>query len=362
MRSKKQRKWWQRLLRWILFVVIAVVAAFLILLLVLSIREYRPEDREELAAGGAGSAVLAEGDSLEIVTWNIGYGALGDNADFFMDGGSSVVTADAARVTENMSNMIAELDRLDADVVFCQEVDVNSRRSSHINEAKLLEAALGGRQNIFAYNYVVDFVPYPLPPIGKVSAGIETFSKYDTAGSERIQLPCPFSWPVRLGNLKRCLIITRIPLEDSGKELVLINLHLEAYDSGEGKIAQTKMLKEYMDAEAAAGNYVIVGGDFNQTFSGYAEFYPGDPDLWLPGVIEEEDFPGWTFALDPETPTCRSLKEAYAGADPETFQYYLIDGFIVSENVEIEEVETVDMGFVSTDHNPVRMRVRLAGN
>ena len=50
-----------------------------------------------------------------------------------------------------------------------------------------------------------------------------------------MQLPCPFSWPTRIANLKRCLLVERIPIADSDKELVLVNLHLEAYDDGEGK-------------------------------------------------------------------------------------------------------------------------------
>ena len=45
----------------------------------------------------------------------------------------------------------------------------------------------------------------------------------------------------------------RLPIENSEKELVLINLHLEAYDDGEGKIAQTNMLKEIMKEKASKG-------------------------------------------------------------------------------------------------------------
>lgn len=91
--------------------------------------------------------------------------------------------------------------------------------------------------------------------------------------SERVALLCPFKWPVRLANLKRCLLVTRIPVEDTGKELVIINLHLEAYDKGERKIAQTKLLKDYLEKECEKGNYVIAGGDFNQVFSNI-EKYP----------------------------------------------------------------------------------------
>ena len=49
----------------------------------------------------------------------------------------------------------------------------------------------------------------------------------------------------------------------------------------------------------------------------------------------------------------------YQGADPENFQYYVIDGFIVSSNVQVRSCETKDMGFVCTDHNPVLLECVL---
>ena len=63
--------------------------------------------------------------------------------------------------------------------------------------------------------------------------------------------------------------------------------------------------------------------------------------------------------MDPRVPTCRSLDRPYAGADPDDFQYYVIDGFIVSGNVSVERLETLDQGFVSSDHNPVLLQVTL---
>ena len=69
------------------------------------------------------------------------------------------------------------------------------------------------------------------------------------------------------------MLETRIPVDGSDKELVLINFHLEAYDSGEGKVAQMKQLSEKLQEEYAKGNYVIAGGDFNQTFEGM-DTYP----------------------------------------------------------------------------------------
>ena len=40
-------------------------------------------------------------------------------------------------------------------------------------------------------------------------------------------------------------------------------------------------------------------------------------------------------------------------------QVYVLDGFIVSENVNVESVDVLNVDFANTDHQPVRMTVRL---
>ncbi len=151
-----------------------------------------------------------------------------------------------------------------------------------------------------------------------------------------------------------------VPLEGSDKQLVLVNLHLEAYDDGEGKAAQTKMLMDFLTGEYAKGNYVIAGGDFNQTFPGALDAYPiQDPSLWTPGVLENAILPeGWQFACDLSTPSCRLLNHPY-DPNPAGNQFYVIDGFILSPNVRLDRVETMDHQFQYTDHNPVIIEVTL---
>lgn len=339
-----------------------VLAVFVLLIVVLTVTEHTPEPEEELVITNVQEKEVKPGESFSVLTWNIGYGALGDNADFFMDGGKMVSSASKERVQQNMDGIAGVLKELQPEIVFLQEVDLDSKRSHSINEQRFLEQKLTGYCDSFAANYKVLYVPYPIPPIGKVECGLVTFSQYRVVDAVRVALPCPFHYPVRIANPKRCVMVNRIPVEGSDKYLVLVNLHLEAYDDGEGKLAQTKMLSDLLQKEVEKGNYVIASGDFNQSFSNVdTSAYPIlDEELWAPGSIDVAEFgDDLTFHTDNTEPSCRSLDRPYAGADPENFQYYLIDGFIVSSNIRVESVETMNYEFAYSDHNPVRMTVTL---
>ena len=341
-------------------ILLCIVAVAAILLAVLTVAEYRPLETEAVTVSGGGGKTLNAGDEITLMTWNIGYGALGSNADFFMDGGSMVMTADENRVRANLEELIGAAKETGADILLLQEVDLASTRSHGINETALWREAFPDMASAFAYNYNALFVPYPWPPIGHVESGLMTLSAFAPAQAERVSLPCPFSWPVRTVNLKRGLLVERFPAAE-GKELVLINLHLEAYDNGEGKAAQTEKLLSLMRAEIEKGNYVIAGGDFNQVFSSVdMSAFPVYEGNWQPGQIESGVFePDLHVTQDASKPTCRSLKTPLDGADLTNFQFYLIDGFIVSDNVNVVSVETLDKGFSASDHNPMVLKVTL---
>ena len=347
--------------------VAVILGIVLIIFAVLLISEYRPKDTETLDVDGTATKTLAPGDSMSIMTWNTGYAGLGENADFFMDGGTNVMSEDEDGVRTNIAGITSLLKETDPDVVFLQEVDRNSKRTYHIDELKEYEDALPGYQAVHALNYKALYVPYPLKPttIGRVTSGIATLSSYELSSAERISLPCSFSWPVSAFNLKRCLLVSRVKLEGTDKELVLVNLLLEAYDDGEGKIAQTKQLKELLESEAKKGNYVIAGGDFNQSFSNFDNRdYPlVDESYWAPGELDTSEFDETLrFVADNSVPSCRSLDKPLSTAedkDPSVFQYYMIDGFIISNNLKVNNLETIDAGFKYSDHNPMLLNVTL---
>ena len=58
-------------------------------------------------------------------------------------------------------------------------------------------------------------------------------------------------------------------------------------------------------------------------------------------------------------PTCRLLNQPYDPSDVENTQYYVIDGYLISPNLNVERVETLDEGFAFSDHNPVLLTLTM---
>ena len=325
----------------------------------LTVTEYCPEPVEPALSGGS-AAEMPDGEPMEILTFNLGYASLGTDASFLMDGGTGSGQSDEKTIRKNMEGIAGILEEADADLYMLQEIDRDCARTFGINQLEEFGALLEGSDWAYAPNFLCKYVAFPFSdPFGEMDSGVATYSKFNLESPERISLPNPFSWPVRTMNLKRCMLSTRIPLADSDRELVILNFHLEAYDSGEGKQAQTEAVLHVMQQEYEKGNYVIAGGDFNQIFPEVQTVVKPTSE-WVPGDLDPlpESFDGWRYVYDDTNPSCRLLNQPYDPADPLT-QYYVIDGFIVSPNVEVNEVETLDEEFRFSDHNPVRMEFTL---
>jgi len=98
---------------------------------------------------------------------------------------------------------------------------------------------------------------------------------------------------------------------------------------------------------------VIAGGDWNHGLPGsdpgrfaWTIARPG----WYMPLPTDFTPPGFSWAVDESVPTIRSTGSAYKkGAN----FVAVIDGFLVSPNVEIKKVNGRNLAFQHSDHNPV---------
>ncbi|MGT2771299.1 endonuclease/exonuclease/phosphatase family protein [Streptococcus marimammalium] len=352
---KKQRHIFKTILKVLGFIVGIVISTFVGLVLFLTITEFKPNRVTMIPLEKTVEKTVPKNKKLTIVSFNIGFAGMGKESDFFMDGGKQVFPKDKELVKKNLEGISEILQTIDADFSLLQEVDIDSRRSYNINEQNFLNEAVFKTPSLFATNFKAAFVPVPFPPLGKMHSGLLTNSRYDIGEASRVSLTVPFKWPIRLANLKRCLLITRLPIENSDKELVLVNLHLEAYDDTGGRETQTRELIQLMKKEYEKGNYVIAGGDFNQSLFPLDKLpFELSKDIWKPNVLDESILPDGYQLLKDETltPSCRSLHKVY-NASSEDMVYYIIDGFIATPNIAVNHVETYQQDFEYSDHNPI---------
>ena len=350
--------------------VIAIVLAAVVLIaagyVVYVFAAYHRIGDGELTVGGAAAAAAAEaGTEYRIVSFNIGFGAYEPDYGFFMDGGTQSWAWSKERLDANLKNIAAFLRGQDADFTIVQEVDIDSTRSYHVDERTYLIPALAENGTwSFAQNYDSPFLAYPFKqPHGASKSGLMTFAKATPiTAAQRVELPIEKGLTKFL-DLDRCYSKNRIPV-DGGKELVLYNFHLSAYTS-DGDIVneQLRLLLEDVEAEYAAGNWCIAGGDFNKDLLGDSTLWFGRPDkeyTWAK-PIPEGTFDGYhvqlVAPLDIRTPipSCRNADGPY---HPGQFRL-TIDGFLVSDNISVTEAEVIDTGFAYSDHNPVAMHFVL---
>lgn len=321
--------------------------------------DYQPAPQEEAPGGGTPiDNDWASDTTIQLLNWNIGYAGLGANSDFWKDGGSMVHSTQpqvASYLSGIAKTVAAYADT--ADFILLQEVDRNSARSYHIDQMSMIADELPGYAWSFGKNYDVHYIPVPLlEPYGGVLSGLVTYSKSTPTVSVRHNFEGNYSFPTGLFYLDRCFLLNRFPLKN-GKELVVINTHNSAYDDGSLKKRQMTQMAEVLEAEYAQGHYVIVGGDWNQVpanYPGWRTFIP--PSGSAVEVPEVYPSTGWSWAYDLEVPTNRALRSVF---DADTSFQKVIDFYLLSPNLAIEEVRNIDLGFAYSDHQPVWLSVKL---
>lgn len=324
--------------------------------------EFNPQEKTLLKKPDTTSERNYEQNHFTLVSWNIGYGGLGKNMDFFYGGGEKV-RPDVNQFKKYINGIYKTISSYQsADFLLLQEVDINSKRSYHNDEAANIHDIMPEHHSFFATNYKVPFVPKPfINPLGNVESGIQTLSKFKPHIASKHYFSSSYSWPYRLFTLKRAYLKMVYKLK-RGIQLVVYNTHNSAFDDGNLRQVEFKTIRQDMVNEYARGNYVVAGGDWNLN---PPEFNPNKDSLnynlqSVQPKLDAQAIPeGWQWAWDKNIPTNRSNNRPFEKGKNTTT---IIDYFIVSPNISIDTVITRNMDFQYSDHQPVIMQITLPEN
>lgn len=293
------------------------------------------------------------GTRLTVVTWNIGFAALGEKADLFIDGGQNLRALPRKDIALAADAIADRLAGFQPDIVLLQE----DARISFLTRGVKVHDVIAQRLSGYARCFWADFRTLGVPEPLKFDHGVSTFSKVKP--SEASALTTPQDPLYYYGFLKKYYggIVQKYACDGQG-DWVVINIHLSAFDDA-ARQNQLAALFDYARAEFQAGNHVVIGGDWNMRLSPKEFAHDGQyKDAHTIFDLPKDALPkGWRVAMDDSSATLRSMNKPYVKGRNYTS---VVDGFVVSPNVQVKAVKTHDLGFEHTDHHPVTAAFEIA--
>ena len=211
--------------------------------------------------------MVQRGRTLKVMSYNVQFMA-GKGYVFFFDLPDDAGPDERPTPTD-VSHTIDEVARViraeDPDIILLQEVDDGARRTDYEDQLSRLLAKLPPDYccHSSTFYWKARFVPHRRI-MGAVGMKLSTISKYRITSAVRHSLPpVPRNPLVRQFHPKRAILETRLPVEGA-KDLVVLNLHLEAFPQNSdvmGKqVARLEALLRDLDR---SGHPWVMGGDFN---------------------------------------------------------------------------------------------------
>lgn len=322
-----------------------------VLLFLRWVTAYEPQDGAAVPSVGGGVSAPTAGEELTLATWNIGFAGLGAEADFLPDGGKRIRAESESAVRRHLEAITTRLAGFDADILLLQELADACVLTRGVDVLTEVRNSLPGYASVFTPTVHLATLPW----LGRLTTGKGTFMRTAFDAGVRRALPVKNEAPFTVIQHYNVLE-TRLPRSDV-RDWVVYNLHLAAFDDGSLRRRQLEALLDLMRAEVAAGHLVVAGGDWNLLLADTAFPSTASPDhrFWVRPLPDDLDLEGWTWAVDPDVPTCRTLERPFERGVNFTC---VIDGFLVGPGVEILDVETSDLGFADSDHQPVSVRIR----
>jgi endonuclease/exonuclease/phosphatase family metal-dependent hydrolase len=282
---------------------------------------------------------------IEVLSWNLGFGGLGEEAEFYPDGGRRLIPSSRREVLRYAGGIADCLARAEADVFLLQEAARPSVVNRRVDLLAALERSLPGRWRAWSPDVTLAFP--------RVSVGLAVFAPGPARRVERLELSGGRRWQ------RYHLLVARFPLKGRPGELVLADLHLSAFDpQAELRRSQLGEVTEFALAEYRRGHHVVLGGDWNLLLADTRFAYTTEERylFWVHPLPAGFPPPGWRLAADERAPSVRTLERPYRPGENYTA---VIDGFLVSPNLTVLEVRTGELGFRFSDHQPVTARLRL---
>ena len=205
---------------------------------------------------------LPKTKSLKVMTYNIKFG--GGRIDMFFDCHGDRVIMSEEEVTTHLQNLAKFITEQDPDIIFIQELDIDSKRSAYSDQIQYLLDNTNLNYGVYASQWKASYVPSGGKKwIGKINSGNAILSKQKLSDAKRIALPLIGEQDglTQYFYLKRNILTASVEFDD--KTIYLANTHTSAYSHDGTKKKQLDIIFEKANEFIKNGNHLILAGDFN---------------------------------------------------------------------------------------------------
>jgi endonuclease/exonuclease/phosphatase family metal-dependent hydrolase len=230
---------------------------------------------------------------LKVMNYNVKFG--GARIDFFFDCHGKRVHMTRGEVLENLERLASIINEVNPDILFVQEVDVDSKRSAYVDQVQYLLDRTQLNYAAYASQWRADFVPSD--GVGPVDSGNAILSRWPLTDATRyaLDLRQDQSALVRYFYLRRNILEATVA--PGSEPIRLIAVHAEAYAQDGTKQKHIAAFEAHVDAAARRGP-VIAAGDLNTLPPGTKKRHDF-PDSACTEEYLADDFRDETTLLDP---------------------------------------------------------------
>ena len=290
-------------------ILIIFISSTLIIILAITLAAYTPlsegESSQEITETKISVTNLKSQNQLKVLTWNIAF-AYGQGSE-----GVGYHQRSQKKMQERLNSMSEILCKENADLILLQEIDFSAKRTHGVDQLQFFAEKCGYPFRAYARSWKHLYVPFPYWPLkdnfGQIDSGGGILSRFPILKNQVHLMAKPKNnpWWYNLFYPFRYLQKVQVSLE--GKNLWVINLHLEAFKH-KNREKQAKALIKLV--KQSKEKILLIGGDFNtlpelakNKVFGSTENYKDDQTmslindkLPLKEVIVDED-----YFLDPQS-------------------------------------------------------------
>lgn len=194
---------------------------------------------------------------LKVMTWNVKYGAC--RIDFWFDGWGDRVQMSLPEVRGNLDKIEHLIREVDPDILFTNEIEVNSRRSAYVD---MVQDFLDHTNlNYGAYYQAWNSRYIASEGVGRMDMGVGIFSKYPITFAQRIRQEDQSDQDLLHEIFYLHTVVGRAHIDVGGREIAAFVTHVSAYDTDGTKQRQLLHLQQIVAEEKLP---FVLGGDFNE--------------------------------------------------------------------------------------------------